>query len=200
MGVDVVGSRRLMLRPTRGWRDIDPVEGLAQAWGWQQRTVTVSAPDPFEEPLHVSWWDEDLPMALHYYEDFDVRFSYLIITGVDAGEVGDAFERAETWLDAWSLEELLAEARSDSDPEDRAKAVERAGFAAPLEFDERFFAVIDDALRHDDPRVREGGIWAVTMALYPQFQPRLETIAETDEVEVLRKMAEALARGLDDDS
>ncbi|WP_343948648.1 hypothetical protein [Nonomuraea longicatena] len=194
--MDVARSRRLMLRPSRGWRDIDPVEGLAKAWGWPQRAVTVSAPDSFEEPLHVSWWADDVPMALHYYEDFDVRFSYLTITGVDAGGVADAFGRAEACLGAWSLDELLAEVRGASDPQDRATAVERAGFGSPPEFDERFFVVIEDALRHHDGRVREGGIWAVTMALYPQFQPLLKTIAETDEVEALREMAAALARSI----
>ncbi|MGK5550110.1 hypothetical protein ACSNOI_00710 [Actinomadura kijaniata] len=195
--VDLKSSRRLLLR---GWRAIDQVEQLAAAWGWPQREVSVSAPDPFEEPSSVSWWGDAQRLVMTHYDDWDVRLSYLIFTGADAGEVREAFESAEARLDTWSLDELLAAARDASDPDDVAKAVERAAYGAPKEFDERFFTVIDDALRHDDARVREGGIWAASMAQYPQLQPQLMVIARTDEMERLREMAAVLVRNTDDDA
>ncbi|GLY68592.1 hypothetical protein [Amycolatopsis taiwanensis] len=135
-----------------------------------------------------------------YYDDWDVRLSYLIFYGAEAGKVSEAFKTAEARLDTWSLDELLGEARGASDPDDLAKAVERAAYGAPLEFDERFYALINDALRHNDARVREGGIWAVSMAQYPQFQPLIMTIAETDEEEMLREMAALLVAGTDSDA
>ncbi|WP_156960369.1 hypothetical protein [Amycolatopsis taiwanensis] len=195
MPVGVVCSRRLMLRDWR--RAIDEVERLAAAWGWSQSAVSVCA-DPFEEPTSVSW--DGAWLGMTYYDDWDVRLSYLIFYGAEAGKVSEAFKTAEARLDTWSLDELLGEARGASDPDDLAEAVERAAYGAPLEFDERFYALIDDALRHNDARVREGGIWAVSMAQYPQFQPLIMTIAETDEEEMLREMAAVLVAGTDSDA
>ncbi|MES4906173.1 MULTISPECIES: hypothetical protein [unclassified Streptomyces] len=195
MAVDFTSSRRLILRV---WRATDEVDRLVTAWGWPQLAVSVSV-DLFEQPSSVSWGD-DARLVMTCYDDWDVRLSYLIFFGGDAGEVSEAFESAEAQLDTWSLDELLAEVRSASDPDDLAKAVERAAYGAPVEFDERFFAVIDDALRHNDARVREGGLWAVSMAQYPQFQPQIMAIAGTDEVEVLREMAAVLVRRTDDGS
>jgi hypothetical protein len=170
---------------------------MAEAWGWQWLRVSVGV-DPFEEPSSDSWGNASGRLEMTCYDDWDVRLSYVMFFGTDAGEVREAFERAEAELDVWSLDELVAAARSASDPDDLAEAVERAAYGAPEEFDERFFAVINDALRHDDPRAREGGIWAASMAKYPQFQPQIRAIAEADEVEVLREMAAVLVRSADD--
>ncbi len=153
-----VGRFAVGLGWSRQWETTaDPDEGISYAVGWGAGTLSVE-----------------------YCEDDVSRHSYLCFAGEDAAAVEGATELAEARLDAWRVEDLLTAVDSATEPVELASAVIRAGLGAPRELDERFFAVIDDALQHPDARVREAAVWAVSYVPHPEYRGRLEALRDHD--------------------
>jgi len=81
MAVGATNSRQLILRSRHG----DEVDRMAEAWGWQWLRVSVGV-DPFEEPSSDSWGNASGRLEMTCYDDWDVRLSYVMFFGRDAGE------------------------------------------------------------------------------------------------------------------
>jgi hypothetical protein len=186
-------TRRLVLRDRFAEKRIGD---LGAELGWPRREEYPA--DPEEGTDYRVVWSVAPMLSLHYFQDEISRHSYLVVVGADAAAVRATAALAESRLDIWRLDELLAEVDAASGPEGLATAVVRAGLGCPEEFDERFFSRLHGALRHLDPRVRERALWAVSYVPWPSYRPQLSFIRENDAEVDLRGTARILLEALDE--
>ncbi|MGW4045203.1 hypothetical protein [Streptomyces sp. NPDC004721] len=181
-------SRRLVLRELRAEAH---VSAYARELGWKVREVRQA--DPEEATEYRVVWAANPQLLLHYIEDEIPERSFVFVIGSDAELVHGAAGVFEEHLNALTLEELIADVDGAVlSPERLSDAVLRAGVGAPREFDERFFTRIDAALRHPDPQVREGALWAVTYSPWSQYRERVLEMSRSDPDQQLREAASIL--------
>jgi len=172
----------------------EQVGRFAVELGWSRQWET--AADPDEGISYAVGWGAGA-LSVEYSEDDVSRHSYLCFAGPDAAAVEGATELAEARLDTWRVEELLTAVDLATEPVELARAVIRAGLGAPRELDERFYAVIDDALQHPDARVREAAVWAISYVPQPQYRRRLEALRDHDPEHDVWSTAEILLDAFD---
>ena len=187
----VLSARYIVLRDRLAE---EQVGRFAVELGWSRQWET--AADPEEGISYAVGWGAGA-LSVEYCEDDVSRHSYLCFAGPDAAAVEGLTELAEARLDAWRVEELLTAVDSATEPVELAGAVIRAGLGAPRELDERFFAVVDDALQHPDARVREAAVWAISYVPHPRYRRRLEALRDDDPEYDVSSTAEILLDAFD---
>jgi hypothetical protein len=112
------------------------MEKFAATLGWPHRETTLA---DFDQGIsrEVVWYATP-EITLHYFEDEESECGYVMVTGRDPDVVRATSELVESGLNTWRLDELADSVDRALAPEDRARAVTRAGLGAPQELDRRF--------------------------------------------------------------
>ncbi|MFC8798472.1 hypothetical protein ACFT2C_12130 [Promicromonospora sp. NPDC057138] len=187
----VLSARNVVLRERFAEEEVGR---FAVELGWSRQWET--AADPEEGICYAVGWGAGT-LSVEYCEDDVSRHSYLCFAGDDAAAVDGVTELAEARLGAWRVEDLLTAVDTATEPVELGRAVIRAGLGAPRELDDRFFAVIDDALQHPDARVREAGVWAISYVPHPKYRRRLEALRDHDPEHEVWSTAEILLEAFD---
>jgi hypothetical protein len=189
---DEYRSNRVVLRETSGE---DDVRRFADTLGWPQ--LAAQEQDLANAVSREVAWGVGTEISLHYVEDPVTGNNYVNAWGHDKAAVDALVRIAAENLDSWSADELEQAVTTAENSQEKAKAVLRAGLAAPNEFDERFFRLISSAITDPDPVAREAGIYATAFSSYPQYRPLLRRVAETDPVDSRRDDAQLALESFD---
>jgi hypothetical protein len=174
----------------------DDVQSLSDDRGWPRVREIQDDPDAGESYQVV--WAIDQKMILSYIEDAVSHNCYITVAGESEEQVADISRELGESLDAWDARRLFLSIEEETDPQQKARAVIRAGLGAPDEFDESFFCRIRDAFTDPEPWVREAAVWATVYSPWPQYRPLLASAAQDDPEEKIRDDAGDLLRGLDE--
>ncbi|WP_311704327.1 hypothetical protein [Streptomyces litchfieldiae] len=136
---------------------------------------------------HEVIWGKSGDLTLHYQEDVLTRSPAAFVTGEDQRRVQVASRILEQRLKPATTEELLeaAEAVRPS-PADYMLAILRLGLGAPVDFDQRFFDQVRNAMRDTETGVRYAAVWATSYVEWPQYEPLLVRASEHDPSEKVR--------------
>jgi hypothetical protein len=154
--------------------------------GWQlkgTREVDVENYLPFE----IAWVTPDQQTAIHYIEDwyledgaiypFSLKTPYLIIEG---GNLKKTALQVSSFFDTYTDEEIIQWVETASNSEDLISAVVHLAYAAPEQFDTRYFSCLLRVLSNSDTWVRLAAVWAVGCIGWREFQDVLENMSNTD--------------------
>ena len=110
-----------------------------------------------------------------------------IITGSDSEQ---AMEEVMESLPSYSIHSVLVDALEAGDREAKTTSIRRlAVLGAATETDPNILAIFDAAFLDPDPEVRRLAAGATTYPAWPEFEPRLELLAEKDQDESVRERA-----------
>lgn len=133
---------------------------------------------------------------LHFGQDRPFGNSYAMISGSSIEKVEPFFEILTEYFDSFDANDLLAAVDAAGSISDTRRSIVRAGMGAPKAMDEPFFARIIEAMRDGNSSIREAGLWAAAYALWPELLPYIEEMEISDEEELLRRQAHALANDM----
>lgn len=138
-------------------------------------------------PLEIAWVTPDEQTAIHYIEDwyledgalypFSLKTPFLIIEGDNLKKVA---QNVSSFFDTYSDEEILQWVETASNSEDLIEAIVHLAYAAPEQFDSRYFYCLQLALSNSDTWVRLAAVWAIGCIGWREFQDVLENKSETD--------------------
>jgi hypothetical protein len=187
MNEDNPRSRRLVLL---GEADEDTVEEFAAGLRWPRLSESAADLDEFL-PRQVSWAVR-ASATLHYMEDLISDLKYVMVIADDQETVCSAVAEIEDGLPVWTVEGLLADVDAQTDPDDVALALIRLGMGAPLEYNDRVFERIRDAMGSEAKRVREGALWAITYEAWPAYASPVRALLAQERDEDLVRTAQGL--------
>jgi hypothetical protein len=138
------------------------------------------------EPYEVIW-GKSHGLTLRYQEDLFTRSPSAFITGEGEQQLRVASRILKQHLNPSTLEELLEAAdKLRRLPADYMLAVLRLGLGSPVNFDERFFDRVQDAMKDSVEGVRKAAVWAASYVNWPQYEPLLAQAAHEDTSEEVR--------------
>lgn len=173
------------------------VEDFASELGARKLSETTHTPEESNQGIvRELAWELSTGLQLHYLEDFRSSCSFIVIAGVDDEKTAEISALISSYLDTWSEDDILLAVEDSVGPEDRARAILRAGVGAPERFDESFWYCIGRAMSDPDSLVRSAAVWATSYPFWRQFIPLLEKVATEDSDPDLRAEAQALALGI----
>lgn len=186
-------SRRYVFRE---FDSLSEVQLIARGSDWQK--VLDRPADPERGiPLHVKW--ELLPgLRISYKEDEGIESSYVMVTSTLGEKSVDAGSAVfEVHPKVVTFDQLISDADSAVDSQDKGIAVVRLGLGAPLEVDDRFVERINRSVQSSDEHVREGALWAINYTEWPIFRRTLREISMKDSDPFLREFAEGTLTAFD---
>lgn len=155
-------------------------------------------------PLEIAWITPDEQTAIHYIEDwyledgalypFSLKTPFLIIEGDNLKKVA---QNVSSFFDTYSDEEILQWVETASNSEDLIDAVVHLAYAAPEQFDSRYFSCLQLALSNCDTWVRLAAVWAIGCIGWREFQDVLENKSETDSINDVRLQASQMLEVFD---
>ncbi|MFI7134149.1 hypothetical protein ACIBQ1_51375 [Nonomuraea sp. NPDC050153] len=168
----------------------DEINELAQSYGWP---VVYEADRNFDrgKGREVNW-GVTREAVLGYLESHISNDCCIVAVGKDSELAERVIRQMDDDLgdEIESFAELLAAIQDDEDPRHLAQSLVRAGFGAPREFDQEFFATFAKAAReHDEYRVRDIAISSIVYIEWPEFRLLLEEIQAHDSEERVRARA-----------
>jgi hypothetical protein len=137
-------------------------------------------------------WQLAPELWVNHLEDELARAHAYVITGADPARVArftDLFERALHPVPY----QVLLDATSASDDEERAVAISRVGLSAPYDFNEPIFATITKAFKDPSVKVRNAAIRATAYSPWSEFRGALRRHAEVEVDPELRDLARWMA-------
>ncbi|GCB93135.1 hypothetical protein [Streptomyces noursei] len=182
-------SRRFLMQE---FTSEEQVNRLAASEGWSK--VLDSPAKRFgSEPRRISW--EMAPGILfNYVSDRKLHTSYVVITSRESVDL-DQYESVlhgsglAVCTDA-SILESITEAET---PEERGRALVRAGIGAPLLPDNRYSRAFINSVRDTSPDVRKNGLMGIGYAEWEPFRELLEAVAQQDPNAQVRGLAKRMA-------
>lgn len=173
----------------------DEINELAQSYGWP---IVYEADRNFDRGKGREMnWGVTREVVLGYLESHISNDCCIVAVGKDSELAERVIRQMDDDLEdeIESFAELLAALQDDEDPRHLAQSLVRAGFGAPREFDQEFFATFAKAAReHDEYRVRDIAISSVVYIEWPEFRPLLEEIQAHDSEEQVRARAAIVLR------
>ncbi|MGG2458228.1 hypothetical protein ACO0M4_00080 [Streptomyces sp. RGM 3693] len=170
----------------------EQVSRLAATEGWSK---VLDAPTKrfSSDPRRISW--EMAPGILfNYVSDRKLHTSYVVITSTESVDLNQ-YESVlvgsglAVCTDA-SILESIAEAAT---PEERGRALVRAGIGAPLLPDNRYSRAFISAVRDASPDVRKNGLMGIGYAEWEPFRELLDAVAQQDSNAQVRSLAKRMA-------
>lgn len=147
-------------------------------------------------PLEIAWITPDQQTAIHYIEDwyledgtvypFSLKTPYLILEGKN---IEKAVLLVRSFFDIYSDEEIIQWVQNATDSDDLINAVVHLGYAAPENFDSRFFSSLKTALSNSDTWVRLAAVWASGCIGWCELQEVLKNISVTDSSDDVQLLA-----------
>ncbi|MEU5301209.1 hypothetical protein ACH4YO_06765 [Streptomyces noursei] len=185
-------TRRRVLNHFPMSEDIDL---LAHGHGWP---ISYSQEKDFERGKGIEVnWEVSERLTLGYLESHIANVCCVVAVGHDPEEAERLISDVETKLPNKVIDvaEILLGIQDDSDPRKLAKSLVRAGFGAPITFDEQFFKAFEEAsTTHPIHNVRSIAITSIAYIEWPEFMPVLRTIESTDPNETVRARATLVLR------
>src|SRR5262245_12367787 len=143
-------------------------------------------------PFEKIWLTPDEQTAIHYIEDFLLGINYLLIQGAEADQVA---QQARATIETYSNADIRQMAQQAKGRDDNIRAVYYAAIAAPLQYDESFFKIFQQAFAHENPDVRSAGVVASGYVEWPEFREPLEKLQQSDPDETVREDARVMLEG-----
>lgn len=184
MAADSYQTRQYVLRYPEGDRQ---VKTFAQALGWVFSSEIPEDPEAGVSRQVV--WQAPDGTSIHFIEDLVFHRGYYVLMGSDQLFTEMQAARAESVLNPWTVDELLEICENAEDLQEKGSAAILLSLAAPPEFDERIFAIIEGMLRDEEPMARDAALWLTLYARYSEFGPIIESIAENDPEDWVRDRA-----------
>jgi hypothetical protein len=163
------------------------VETFARALGW-----VLSSEIPEDPSAGVSRqvvWEAPGVASIHFIEDLVFHRPYYVLMGSQRLATDALAAQAEAVLNPWTVEELVEVCEQAEGLKEKGSAAILLSLAAPPEYDERVFAVIESMLLDEDPTARDAALWLTLYARYSEFGPTIERIAENDPEDWVRDRA-----------
>lgn len=165
---------------------------LAEAIG-ARLTEDISHPIENGITREVTW--EVFPgLLLQYAEDARSFSAFTVIAG-DLKEKVDHFSaRVAEYLQSPTFDELIGAAtvRERDTPATSTRDILRLGIASPRDPDPRFLDYLHETLQDVNPELRAAGLASMLYSFWPDFQPLLKVVTDTDTSEILRDEASAM--------
>jgi hypothetical protein len=178
------------------------VTKLATRFHWRRVSDIPASPDR-AIGRQVAWEIAEI-LALHYIEDAIGSWRYLVVSGADkrAAEAVAAVVREH--LDHWSVQGLIERVRAEDDLAERARLIVGVGLAAPKEFNESVYTLIDVSMRDSEKGIRYAALWAAAYTEYRELVPAIANMARNEPIQAIQERAEiileAFGDGSDDDA
>lgn len=144
------------------------------AWDASWELVELGVADDDEAQIDV--YEAAGGVTVSHVSDPRVQLEYLLVEGEAIDAVVTEARRRLAWYDGEAIQRLWDEA---ADVDDRATAVFLAGVSASA-FRETTWHVINAALGHADPLLRQAGITATTYTQWPEWRFVLRELADGD--------------------
>ncbi|SPL90004.1 unnamed protein product [[Actinomadura] parvosata subsp. kistnae] len=181
-------GRRLVLRDGEGEREVIECAALMKA----DMKREVSASPEVGLSREITWAVAGRSF-LHYGQEYPYGSRFVMITGADRDEVGTLTRIVSEYFEPLEDAELLDAVVRAPEVEQRRAVLVRAGIGAPVSCEGAFLALITEAMRDQNARIREGGLWAAMYALWPELLPAVMELT-VDPDKLLRAQADALVR------
>jgi hypothetical protein len=170
-------SRRLVPR----WFDAYPdLERIVHREGWRQA-------DTGRDDETTTTWEARPGTLVTWHEDPETGVEFITVTGRDPEAVEHTIE---TGMQLLTPETYASAVEQESSPLTRGQMLHAVAMAAGPGFDEPAHAVLDGAMRDEDPYVRRYGIYASALLEWPQLWETIEDLAADDPEPAVRATAE----------
>ncbi|MGR6924509.1 hypothetical protein ACU635_60535 [[Actinomadura] parvosata] len=183
-----IRGRRLVLRDGDGESDVIECAALMKAEMKREVTASPEVGLAREITWAVAWRN-----YLHYGQEYPYGSRFVMLTGADHDEVDTLTRIVSDYFEPLEDAELLDAVVCAHEVEHRRAMLVRAGIGAPTSCDSAFLAPITEAMRDQNARIREGGLWAAMYALWPELLPAVMELT-VDPEKLLRDQAGALMR------
>lgn len=186
-------SRRFVFR---GLHFAEEVRNIAGAAGWRL-TLDQAATPAGDTPLLITW-EAQPGLTVSYTEKSAIETSFAMAASpLGAAEVEGCVAVFAAHPDVLTFDELIELCDAADSPPVRGMTLARAGLGAPIEVDERFSERLEAGAFANDGAVREGALWGMAYAEWPQFRPALQEAAQGDPDGFLRRVAASALRAFD---
>ncbi|MCO1577837.1 hypothetical protein M8C13_18955 [Crossiella sp. SN42] len=168
----------------------DAVASFAESTGFTKVRDTPAGEGP--GAMREIVWEISPELYFCYGLDEDTRTAFLMTRGVSADAVTEMAELVGQYFDALSCQDLLDELDRARESADRARALERLGLGASLEYREQVVRAISATLTAE-PEIQRAAIRGALLALWRDFLPPLDRVSQQADAEDVRQRAQWVA-------
>ncbi|WP_433169538.1 hypothetical protein [Kribbella sp. CA-247076] len=181
-------GRRIILADDLAEADVAECATLMNAEQVRATTASVEIGLTREVTWHVAGG-----YYLHFGREHPIGVGFVFTSGPTRDGVTELTAMLQEYFEPPSDGALVAAVDAAVSAEHRRTALVRLGVGAPEGEVPGWASRIVTAMRADDARVREGGLWAAAHVLWPGLLAEVESMSTTDADPLLRDQAGALA-------
>ena len=180
---------RLILRGTSTESDVQQFAGLMRLTHSEMHKISEESEENVSRTVA---WQIKQGLNMYYVEESVSGCNFLQVFGDTSAGVDAITVVLIAVFQPWTWIEVLGAVEAAQGTENKAAAIVRAGVASPGLFDQQFYDCFSLAIRDDNSRIREAGIWACAYSHWAEFKPLLEGVESSDPIEQLRTDAKII--------